>query len=168
MAYAPTQKVIDTRFIGRNILAYVEATQEEALPWANDGEDLKTFQQFADSLANRLKPVMPSIAIADDSQATIFDGDVLQPVYRIVFEVMIGGANPNGLFTQAKRYAYALESLLLNIPSATVTADSENLISVKPSTFETDFDAIGVNDSKNYFMQMFQTKATYLLTASAY
>jgi len=168
MSWNPRQKIIDTRFLGQNILSFVADNQADALEWANGGEPLKELQEFAVSIANRNAPVLPSIAIADDGNATDFGSDVLKSAYEITLEIMVGNASATDAANMARCYKHALESMLLNIPKTDLFAGAEILLDFRISGIETGFDEIKASKSKNYFMQMFQTKVIYELYASAY
>lgn len=161
MTWAPKKQIIDTRFIGRNILSYVSANQVEALNWANDGTDLKSFKQFSESIANRANPIFPSLAILSDGNAMAFDSDVLKSGYEITFEVMISGTDAPNLPLLARKYKHALESILLNISRENLLQDT-TIRDSQVSSIETQFDELKTNEMQNSFLQMFQTTVTYM------
>ena len=162
MSWTPRNKIIDTRFIGRNILQFVKDNDEDALNWANGGTNLKEFQQFSESIANRSKPIFPSVAIVADSNATNFDSDLLASGYEITLEVMVHGAVAADVPLLARRYKHALESLLRNIPSGTLLTGTSTVLDSRVSSIETQFDELKTNDMQNSFLQMFQTKVVYM------
>ena len=164
----PAEQIIDTRYLGRNILSFVSANQTEALNWANDGTDLKPFKQFSESVINRAEPIFPSLAILSERNATDFAGDIIASAFEITFEAMITGTVPADLPLLAKKYKHALESMLLNIPAASILMNAQTVTSFRVDSIETDFDEIKTNDMRNSFMQMFQTKVVYVLYTGAY
>lgn len=160
MAFVQTKKVVDTRFIGANILQFIRDNQAEVLTIANGGTALKSFQQIVDSIANRANPMFPSLAIESEGSATEFDSDVLGSAYRVTFEAMIYGTNASALPSLAKKYAYALELMLINIPRATLLANS-GLTDLAVRSIETDHDPLKTNDNHTEFFQVFQTRIIY-------
>jgi hypothetical protein len=169
MSWNPKIQIIDTRFIGRNILAFVETNDEEALLWANDNTPLKEFQQLTESVANRIKPIYPSLAIEREGNATDYRGDILPGGYEITLEALIYGTDASALPPMAKKYAYALESMLANVTGAEMFEGTSQQIVVKLVEIETQYDEIGAaNKMKTAFIQEFRTKAVFSLHATAY
>jgi hypothetical protein len=68
----------------------------------------------------------------------------------------------------AKKYAFALESLLRNIPKTDLQSGNSQIQQIVFNALQTEFDELKTNDAQNAFMQMFQTKATYFLIVSIY
>lgn len=162
MVWQPQRKIVDTRFIARNILAYIAANQTDALFWANDNAaGLKNFKQFSESAANRAAPVFPSLAVVSDSNATTFDSDLLASRYAITFEAMIGSDSPILSPLIARKMKTALESLLLNIPTANLLDDVAVTTRFKVVSIETNILPIKANDMQNFFVQEFETKVIY-------
>jgi hypothetical protein len=163
--WEPGLKIIDTRFVGRNILVFVAANQADALNWANDGDDLKPFKQITESVANRSAPMFPSLAIQSEGSATDFSGDVNISPFEISFEAVIEGS-PDTLPLLSRRYKHALESMLLNIPKADLLADS-SISHFTVDSIESDMPEIKANEMQNKFYQEFTTKVTYIFYGSA-
>lgn len=166
MAWTPTYKVLDTRRIADNLLAYIDASQAEAFPWANGGQPLRLIQEFSDSVANRTSPVYPSIAFVSDDDAEDHTEDHLPAAYRCTFEVMVQSSTPTTAVSEAKKYAVALKSIIRNIPDATLTASTGVTVAVLEQ-LETGFEEIKTNEMQNDFLQVFQIRPSYTLTAAA-
>ena len=66
----PQFKVIDTRFLGQNILDYIETNQEDALTWANGGAGLDPLAKFYTNAAGRLQTIFPSLMILAQTNET--------------------------------------------------------------------------------------------------
>lgn len=167
MAWTPTHSVINARAIAENLLAYFEANQAEALEWAN-GSPMKSFQRIENSVGNINLPVYPAIMFSDDADRVDYADELAVGAYELMFEVMVTHPNPNTATTLAIKYAMALASMIRNCPQATYTANSGALASgAVLSLLEIGFETIKTNDQHNDFLQQFQMKATYTLTASA-
>lgn len=168
MAWLPTNKIVDTRFIGKNIVDYVKLKDAEALEWANGGEPLKEFKLFSDIIENRDKPVFPLLAVTGESEGADLESDLNMTVYEITFEAIIYSANVADLPAMVKKYAAALKSILSNIPGDVLSDGVEQPIVIKEHSVNTEYDDIRPNEAQNGFMQLFQTKAIYRLYASRY
>jgi hypothetical protein len=165
MPWTPTYNVINARSITDNLLAYFAANQVDALNWANGGSGLKSFQKFSDSVANRNTPVYPAIAYSDDNDALNFgDGGIDSGIYVVSYEVMVQNPNPDVATSEARKYARAISSMIRNCPASTLMANTD-ADAVVIDTLEVGFDPIKTNATQNDFMQTFQVRATYLLTA---
>lgn len=161
MAWTDTYKVIDARKIASNLLAYFETNQTDALLWAH-GSALKDFQQFSDSVANRAYPVFPSIAFKRDSTRTKGDGDLLETEYSLIFEVVIENPGANTVVTQARSYAKAIASMMVNCPDSTLYANTGAVKGVITELAD-NFDEVKANDTQNDFFQEFEIGATFSL-----
>lgn len=167
MAWTPTNKVINTRTLASNILAFIAANQAEALEWANGAAGMIAFQDINDSVANRNNPVYPSIALKDDNDEVVIDDDILQPAYSVTFEVVIENQHPSTAVTKARVYDFALKSMLRNMTSAELTNGLSG-ITATLLILESGFREIQTNDSQNDFFQVFEIRATFRLTGAAY
>lgn len=168
MAYAPKQNVIDARALSSNLLAFITTTQADALTWANKGTPLKVFQQITVSVANRNQPVFPSLAVADQSVAVDFEADVLQGGYRVRYEVMISSPSSEILPELAKKYAYALESMIANINTSVFLGSQTTISNSRLSSIETKYSELQTNEQHNAYLQVFQTQADFILWADPY
>lgn len=166
MAWTDTYKVIDARRIPGNLLAYFQTNQTDALLWAH-GSALKDFQQFSDSVANRAFPVFPSIAFKRDSMKTTGDGDLLETEYSVVFEVVIENPGANTVVAQARSYAKAIASMMVNCPDATLYANTEASTGVITELAD-NFDEVKANETQNDFFQEFEVGATFSLVRGVY
>lgn len=170
MVWAPANKTIYSRAVASNLLAYfADATrQADAIAWAH-GSALRPFQNISNSIANRAVPVYPSIAFADDDEAQDPTGDILLSAYSVTFELLIQNSDPGIAVTEARSYAKAVVSMILNCPLSTLAASTgANVNATSQEGFETAFEEIKTNDIQNDFLQTVKIKAAFVLRASAY
>lgn len=167
MAWTPSYTVLKTRAIPSNILTYViDATrQADAITWAGGGS-LKAFKTFSNSVANRTKPVFPSIAFSDDNDVQVFGDDLIEAVYSCIFEVSIQHSSPDTVVTNARYYAAALVSMIRNCPPATLAANTgADVYATVIEGVEVGFEQIKTNEMQNDFLQQFQIRVTVRLSA---
>jgi hypothetical protein len=166
MAWTDTHKVIDARRIVSNLFTYFQTNQTDALLWAH-GSALKDFQQFSDSVANRAFPVFPSIAFKRDSMTTGGKGEVLETEYSLVFEVVIENQGANTVVAQARSYAKAIASMMVNCPDSTLLANTGAVKGVITELAD-NFSEVKTNDMQNDFFQEFEVGATFSLVRGIY
>lgn len=166
MAWTPKINVIDARKLDANILAFIEANQVEAMIWANGGIVLKVFQQLSNSIANRSKPIYPSLAIFSESTATQFDGDILRCVYQLRIESVIYSnvaAEAAGL---SKIYGHALESMLGNVTGAVLTGGAASM-TASLERLDTNYTDLKWTKGTSNFYREIETRATYSIQGQA-
>ena len=169
MAWTPDAKVFDFRHIGQNLLDFVEANQQDALVWAG-GPGLKVFEKFYTNASGRLQTIFPSLMILDQTTTTDLE-DINEGDVALTFEATVTGGDADQLVADTKTYAMALESMLVNIPPASLMAGA--LITQRSYIVElaTAFDitrGFGTGTTPTAFMQIFQTRVVYRLQASGY
>jgi hypothetical protein len=164
MSWTPRNNVTNKRQIAGNLLAFFKTNNADALLWASPSESLKPFIEFADSVGNRDKPNLPSLAFADDDDATDYTTDLLQTAYRLNFEAMIENPDPNVVVRQARKYIRALESMTRNIGKDDLLADT-GVSNFTLETIETGFEQVKANKPRTSFMQKFEIRITYTLRA---
>lgn len=168
MAWTPAHAIINTRAIAANLLTYFETNQVDALTWANGGTPLKSFQRIENSIGNMNEPVYPAIMFSQDNDVADYTETLVDGAYSVTFELMVTNSDPNTAVTQARVYEAAVKSMVRNCPQSTYTASTGALASSAVlRTLEAGFDPIKSNEMRNDFMQQFQIRATYTLTASA-
>lgn len=155
-----TFAVLTARAIPLNILAYIQSDQDSYLETG-----LKAIKNVSQTVANRSVPYYPSIAFSDDNDAKDYSGDVIQAAYSATFEISVTSNDPDDAVTQARKYAAGVESMILNCPTLTTNTGAT---SASIQTLESGFDPIKTNDQQSEFLQVFQIRATWLLTAGAY
>lgn len=168
MAFNTTNQIIDTRFIGKNVLKFIKDENAAVLALANDDNPLKEFQVFSENIENRTKPVFPLLEITGEKEGVELDSDLNMTAYEITFEAIIYSANAADLPALVKKYAHALKILLSNVPPSVLLAGTEQNIRVKTHSVETEYDGIRPNEQQNGFFQLFETKAIWKLYAAAY
>lgn len=161
MPWTPEAGTIDARAIVANLLTYFQTNQSDALLWAH-GSALKDFQQFADSIANRVTPVFPSIAFKRDSTKSNADGDLVETEYSLVFEMVIENQSPTLAVSQGRSYAKAVASMILNCPNSTLLTNTGAVTGVV-SELADNFQEIKANDMQNDFFQEIEIGVTYSL-----
>ena len=170
MTWAPTETIIATRAIPENLIGYcLDATrQADALTWAG-GTGYKLVKTFQNSIVEPTKPVYPSIAFSDDSDAQDFTGDLVEAVYSVTFELSIQNANPDTAVTQARIYSRAFCSMIANCPDATVTTNTGALSGINLASIETGFLSIKSNVSrKNDFLQQVQIRTIFTMATGSH
>jgi hypothetical protein len=166
MAWAPQKQVIDLSQIADNLLGYIEANQVEVLDWA--GDNLNPFAKFYTNASGRLQTIFPSLMILSQTCETDISGDILVAGLELTLEATIGGPNADELVANTKLYAKSVESMLANIPSATLTANSDPIMTAALFEIETRLDILRGQQSPTAFLQIFQTRCVFRLTASAF
>ena len=152
--------------IADNLLAYIAANQVDAILWAA-GSALRPIQNFSNSVAARTTPVYPAIMFASDQDAQDYTEDELGIAYQLTFEVMIQNADPNNAVTEARSYEAAIKSMIRNCPPSTASANTGAITAATVlQTIESQFDEIKSNDTQTDFLQTFQMRMVYTLTAA--
>jgi len=168
MAWVPAHAIINARAIAANLLTYFETNQADALAWANGGTGLKSFQRIENSIGNLNEPFYPAIMFNQDNDVADYTDELVAGAYTVTFELMVTNSDPNTAVTQARVYEAAVKSMIRNCPQSTYTANTGALASgAVLNTLEAGFDPIKSNETRNDFMQQFQIRATFTLTASA-
>lgn len=166
MTYSPTLVILTPRAIALNLLGYFASTQADALTWAGNG-NLIPIQEFAASVGNRSEPVFPYIATETDEDAVIYGGDSIDSLYRVQFELVIENPDPNAATANAKIYAKAICSMILNCPPATLGANTgADGHDIRCREIITGFEPIGTNDAEDDFFQEVKIRAEFTLFAA--
>lgn len=163
MAWTPDINRIDTRGFKTNLIEFFRANQVDALKWANDGVALPPIKDF--HLCPRLVTIFPALTFIAADHASAF-GDILASTYNVTLEVAIIHGNRDTLALLGPKYAMAVESMLVNVPETTFNQGSIIPITSTPTTTDTVFAVQG--KYKSQFIEVFQTKATWDIDASAY
>jgi len=163
MAWTPTINVLRSRQIAENILAYIATNQADAILWAN-GTAIRTLQQISDSVANRVNPIYPSIAIRDSEDGQIFGNDIHDAAFNVVFEVVAESPVPATAVAEAKVYDTAIKSMIANISAATIAADTSAIVgTIVLQEILSKFEDIKINDAQNDFFQPLTITASFTL-----
>jgi hypothetical protein len=120
--YVPTQDAPDTRLVVPNLLAYIAAQVGEAVKWANGGVALPEFKKLFTSAEGRVHQIFPDLMVLSESAVARQTDAGLQIEYELLFELEIVGKSADVVTALAKTYVYAVESMLVNIPPATLLA----------------------------------------------
>lgn len=166
MAWTPTKKSLAARAIPATLLAYFAEHQEEALAWAG-GSGLKKFKSFAQSVVEArraAKPIYPSISFVSDDDRQTLNDDQIDGGYTCTFEVHITGRDPDAVTEEARIYAKAIGSMIVNCP----LAEGTGALKVEPVILDFSFDEIRANEKQNEFLQMFEFRLTAQVTGSRY
>jgi hypothetical protein len=164
MVYEPQVQVIDVRGIRDNLIAYMKEAQTDVLAWANDNRRLEEIKAFYKSA--RKVSVFPSLTcISMDHKAKW--SDILEVDFSIVFEVALIHGNADTLADLGPKYAMALESMLVNVPETTFNEGSIIPLTSTGMATDTRF-AAQERYGTGKFIEIFQTRATWALEASAY
>lgn len=145
------------------MLGYFNDNQGGAIQWAGNGS-LTPIQEFAESVGNRTEPVFPYIAVFTDDDAVIYGNDILEGSYQVQFELVIENPDPNTVTENAKIYAKAICSMILNCPADTLATDTGAVEgSIVCQQIETSFEPVGTNDAQNDFFQEVKIRAAFTL-----
>lgn len=167
MTWAPAKQVIDTSPLIDNWLAYVDAQDADALAWANGGQGMLEFQGLYSNATGRLQTVYPQHMVIRQAIETDLTGDILIAGWQLVLETALSGPDADELATDTKKYGKAVESMLSNIPSATLTNNADPELNATLFELETRYD-----ETRNLptpgFIQIFQTRCVFRLTTAAF
>mgnify|MGYP003390278047 CR=1 FL=1 len=164
MPWTPEISVFDERSVKDNLIDYFEANQADALLWANGGvTPLQSIRDFHKS--PRLTSIFPALTFLQTEHKAIFN-DILIVTFSLVLEVALIHGNQDTLTDMGPIYAMALESMLTNVPETTFNQDSIIQVNSTIGGYETSFDVQG--KLKNKYIQIFQTRASWQIEASAY
>lgn len=167
MAWTPQKQVLDLTAFVDNLLGYVEEQDADALAWANGGQPLPEFARLYSNASGRLQTMFPSLMVLSQACETDLRGEILQGGLEITLEGTVSGSDPDELVRTARMYATAVESMLHNAPSGTLTAGS-NIEHARLMEAETVFDILRGQQQPSAFLQIFQTRCGFLLTQPAY
>lgn len=169
MAWEPKQNTLDVTQITENLFAYLEGNQADALEWAKPDGSLKPIEKFYRSTGGRAFPIYPKLMLVDKGNATEDNGDTLEGRFGLTFDVVIKGGDTEQLVQDATYYAAALESMLTNIPTATLIENARGVRTAFNDSLETRYDQMGQHETdKSIYFQRFRTEVVYRLIASAY
>lgn len=172
MPYLPTKQVIDLSQIADNLLGYVSLKQVDALVWAQQSSGVVVsgapFVRFYTNASGRLQTEFPSLMILSQESETDISGDALIGGLQLTLEATISGSDADDLVLRTKVYAKAVESMLANIPSATLTADSNQSMTASLFEIETRLDILRGQQKPSAFLQIFQVRCVYRLIAEAF
>lgn len=174
MTWAPKNKVVDLTTVVDNLLGYIDANQSDAHKWANGGAAMPDYKKLYPNASGRLAAIFPQLLVlnqehsAEDSETA--DGDLLIIRVALTLEGTMTGPNEDELVLTAKKYALALESMLANVNSASLTANANQIMHSHLMTYATVFDLIAGygNKKASSWLQMFQTKCEFRLITSAF
>jgi hypothetical protein len=168
MPWTPQQQVIDLSQLADNLLGYIEANQTAALSWANGGAGLDDFAKFYTNASGRLQTIFPSLMILTQRAEEDLAGDALQAGWEGTLEATVSGGDPDMLVANTKLYEKAIKSMLANIPSDTLTANSDPITRAHIFEIETRFDILRGQSKATGFLQIFQVRFVYSLLAEAF
>jgi hypothetical protein len=127
MPWTPAHSATDVRPIIGNLLTYFRANQVDALAWASPSPRTLTPLTFYDSAEVRMKTDFPHFGVVK-RRSTTDEGEALGVRYDLTFEFEVQATHSvttrTAVMTQLRldvdNYAYAIESMFLNIPKTTL------------------------------------------------
>jgi len=164
--WTPTSNVFDLTLVVDNLLSYIAANNGAALRWANGGVALPEFVYLYPNAPGRLISKFPALIVIDQAYQTSLDSDILIAALQLKFEGCVSGPNLDELVLKTKKYAMALESMLANVPSATITGSATKHGALHE--IGSNFDLTGQLKHANSYLAIFQTKCLYKLEMVAY
>jgi hypothetical protein len=168
MPWTPRKQVIDLTPIADNLLGYIGTNDADSLEWANEGPGLDQFAKLYTNASGRLQTQFPSLMVLSQEMETDLAGEVLVSGVQLTLEATITGPDADTLVADTKKYARAVESMLANIPSATLTANCSPAHQANLVEIETRLDILRGQANPSAFLQIFQTRCVYRLTAPAF
>lgn len=164
-AWTPQIQVFDESHIRDLLTAYVQANQTEALIWANNqrGQGLPGFTNFFRS--PRLVTKFPSWTFISSDHTAKWN-EILTVDYSLLIECALIHGDRDEAARQAVVYAAAVESMLVNVPETTFSAESKIPITSTGMAVETKHAVQG--QYKNGFIEIFQTTVKWEIEASAF
>ena len=171
MAWTPRIKVPDLTGVVDNLLGYIRDNQADAHEWAN-GSPMKDYAALYPNAAGRLTTKFPQLLVIDQEhkgeEGKSDDGELLVIRLALTFEGAVTGNNADTLVNTAKAYGMALESMLVNIPGATLCAGMTNTTHGVCMTYQTVYDVLkGTGKTGSTWLQIWQTQVEYELTGEA-
>lgn len=173
MTWTPQRQVIIARAIPENLLTYITDASRcrDALDWALGSSttgSYKLLKKYTTSVLARTTTVYPCIAFSDDQDGQPLDEDLIEDVYRVLFEISVQDTSPDTALTQARVYCKAVQSMIVNCPSSTLVANTGATAgSGKVQSLEVGFLPIKTNEMQNDFLQQFQVRAGITLNTGA-
>lgn len=176
MAWTPKEQVLDLTPIIDNLLGYIEANDADALAWANGGDAMDEFAGLYPNASGRLATKFPQLIVLDQEIRVQIggsenEGDILIGTLALTLEGAVMGKDVDPLVQDAKVRAKAVESMLMNIPLATLAAGcSPAITSAVCMGYQTAHDQVKGQGGKSAssWLQIWQTRAEYQLTADAF
>lgn len=168
MAWTPAAKIIDLVPVADNLLAYIQANQTDALEWANGGPGLNDFAKLYTNASGRLQTMFPSLMILAQAEEPDIAGEVLLSGLQLTLEGTISGGDADQLVLDTKKYAKAVASMLMNIPSASLMAGTDDVTHSQIHELETKYDILRGQQGSTAFLQIFQIRCLYALVGRAY
>jgi hypothetical protein len=165
--WTPTKQVIDLTPIAENLLSFIEANDEDALVWAG-GVDLAEFAATYTNASGRLQTRFPCLMVLAQESETDLAGEANIAGFQMTLEGTVSGPEPNQLVSDTKKYAKAVESMLANIPSATLTAGCDPPNTATLFEIETRLDILRGIATPSAYLQIFQIRCVYQLIAQAF
>jgi hypothetical protein len=121
LTWAPANAATDIRPLSPNLLQFFRDNQTEVLDWANGGPGLDDFQVIYNTdEGSHQNSIFPNLQVFSESHRTTFRNDGLHVEYSLTLIAEMAGTDATQLRLDAKNYGYALESMLMNVPTATL------------------------------------------------
>jgi hypothetical protein len=127
MPWTPSLYIIRPRVIADNILSYcTDATrQRDALNWALGSTSTQRLIATVPTInITKTLPRYPSVEFSDDNDQQVFGEDILQCLYTVQFNFAVQAATAATALSNARLYDAAWRSMMVNCPSATLSANS--------------------------------------------
>ena len=161
MAWEPLLYTKSRKVVAANLLAHIKANMADALAWAH-GSPLEDFRAVYNSKVGRVATKLPvlMVARAGTKAATRDDGLGLDVAHVFGFEMKIKGSDPEEMNERADDYLTALDSVIRNIPYATLF---EGLEAAMPGMFEIEVSDEDLDEAREGMVQMPSLIATIKL-----
>lgn len=166
MAWTPRIHVVDYTTLVDNLLDFIKSNHEDALEWAG-GSGLDDYQKFYTNATGRLQTIFPSLMVLTQDGDGSVPGEVLDGNWTVTLEGTVSGSDPDELVRNIRFYWKALESMIVNIESETLTTGCSPPMHIHVDEEpKTKVDIARLHTSG--FLQIFQTQIKYKLKGSLY
>lgn len=115
---------LDTRPLAVNLLAFIRANSAAAATWANGGAALEGFKKVWNSAEGRFHKYFPDVMVLSESVNVREAAQGMEVDFELLFEIEVVDKTADLVTERAKKYATALESMLINIPADVLLADT--------------------------------------------
>ena len=159
MPWEPNLKSTGRHFIAANLLAYIRANQTAALLWAKTelayAGTVPDFAHVFNSSAGRVVTVWPNLMLVRAGTVTAEPDDdySTRQVHDFGFEMAIADGDPDNLTHLVEVYTVAADSMLRNVPHATLAAGLASTGRLICNVLSVDRDQTRSREGESVFLQ---------------
>jgi hypothetical protein len=157
MVWSPSKAATDIRPLSPNLLAYIATNQTAALRWANGNLDgLVNFAVIYNTdEGSHQNSIFPNLQVFGERHNTRFGDDGLHVEYSLAFIYEITGTDATQLRKDAKKYGYALESMIVNIPDTALMNGVSDYLGANIEELSVDHNPLIKGEEANWMIASF-------------